>query len=453
MVVAGVAGGLLRGLAAGTVVVADRVLSEDGATVGVLPSAHWVAAEVERLGLPVRIGPVVSTRRVVRGTRNRAALADTGAIAVDTETAFVLAALGPADLQLPTAVVRVVVDTPDQELLSPATIFGGFRALRRLKAAAPALEAWTSLLQPRRALLAGPRSFCAGVDRAIATVETAIERFGAPLYVRRQIVHNTHVVADLESRGAVFVQELGEVPDGSTVVLAAHGVSPAVRAEAAGRDLKVIDATCPLVAKVHREARRFSERGFQTVLIGHAGHEEVEGTLGEDARITLLTEPADVDRLEVEDPSRLAYLSQTTLSQADVAAVVERLSQRFPEVTAPPATDICYATQNRQDALSAIAAECGLIVVVGSANSSNAARLVEVAERAGSRAVLVDDAAGLRPEWFAGVRAVGITAAASTPPHLVEEVVAALRGLGPVEVQERVVRTENINFPLPVEVR
>ncbi|MDE3203809.1 MAG: 4-hydroxy-3-methylbut-2-enyl diphosphate reductase, partial [Acidobacteriota bacterium] len=237
------------------------------------------------------------------------------------------------------------------------------------------------------------------------------------------------------------------------VILSAHGVSPEVRSEAAHRDLQVIDATCPLVSKVHHEVRRFSQRGYQIVMIGHPGHDETEGTLGEAEGITLVTERADVARLRVADPDRLAYITQTTLSPDDVAEIVSELSARYPAVVGPHATDICYATQNRQDAVSAMAAECDLVLVIGSANSSNAARLVEVAERAGAPAALIEDESELRFEHLSRARVVGVTAAASTPPHLVERLVATLDALGGVSVEERRTTTENINFPLPVEVR
>jgi 4-hydroxy-3-methylbut-2-enyl diphosphate reductase len=291
------------------------------------------------------------------------------------------------------------------------------------------------------------------VERAITTVERALDRYGAPVYVRRQIVHNRHVVEGLEQRGAVFVRELDEVPRGATAVLSAHGVSPGVRAEAIARDLRVIDATCPLVSKVHHEVQRFAERGFQMVLIGHRGHDETEGTLGESDDISIVAEPGDVERLEVRDPQKLAYLTQTTLSPSDVSSIVSKLSERFPAIVGPRAADICYATQNRQDAVLAIAPECDLVLVVGSSNSSNAARLIEVSQRAGCRAVLVEDETHLRMEWFRGVRTVGVTAAASSPPDLVDRVVQAVRGLGPTEVEARITRTENVTFPLPMEVR
>jgi 4-hydroxy-3-methylbut-2-enyl diphosphate reductase len=449
LAVAGVAGGLRPGLIPGTIVVADRVLAEDGTVVAMLESAALIAAELRDRNARVEVGPVISTPRVVEGADRRAALAGLGAVAVDCETAYLLGVAWG----LPTAVIRVIADTPERELRSVATLTGGIKALKGLTAAAAALEGWGQSVATRRVLLAGPRSFCAGVERAIATVERALDRFQSPVYVRRQIVHNRHVVRDLESRGAVFVQELEEVPDGATVVYSAHGVAPSVRAEADARGLRVVDATCPLVNKVHHEVRRFSERGYQIVLIGHAGHDETEGTLGEADGIQLVSTPEEVDRLDVRDPSRLAYITQTTLSPSDVAAVVDRLSARFPDVIGPHSADICYATQNRQDAVSVIAPECDLVLVVGSTNSSNAARLVEVSERAGCKAVLVEDHTDLRLDLLRGATAIGVTAAASTPPRLVDEVVAALRGLGRLAIETRTVTTENVNFPLPVEVR
>jgi 4-hydroxy-3-methylbut-2-enyl diphosphate reductase len=322
--------------------------------------------------------------------------------------------------------------------------------LRRL---APALPRWAGLAGPRKVVLAAPRSFCAGVERAVDIVEQALRRYPRPVYVRRQIVHNAHVVADLQSRGAVFVDELDEVPDGTTVVFSAHGVAPAVRVEAARRELTVVDATCPLVAKVHTEARRFLARGDTVLLIGHDGHDETEGTLGEaPGRIQLVQSPAEAERVAAADPSKVAVLTQTTLAVEDADKVVDVLRRRFPLIESPPTEDICYATTNRQDAVRAIAAESDVVLVVGSQNSSNSLRLVEVAERCGARAHLVDDAGGILPEWIADTRTVGITAGASAPPHLVDEVIGTLRALGPVEVDERVVTHEDIKFTLPKEV-
>lgn len=316
------------------------------------------------------------------------------------------------------------------------------------------VDAWSAVRAPRSVLLAAPRSFCAGVERAIEVVERALERRGGPVHVRKQIVHNRHVVAELEERGAVFVDELDAVPDDATVVFSAHGVSPAVHTEAERRGLDVIDATCPLVGKVHAEARRFVERGDTIVLVGHAGHEEVEGTMGEAPERTVLVEtPEDVARLRVEDPERISYLTQTTLAVDETAEVIDALRARFPALRGPGSDDICYATTNRQDALKAIASEADLVLVVGSANSSNSLRLVEMAERGGTPAHLIDDVGDIRPGWLTGVRTIGLTAGASAPPHLVEAVIAALAGLGPVDVTEHEITRETVRFTLPLPVR
>ncbi|MEV4317033.1 4-hydroxy-3-methylbut-2-enyl diphosphate reductase [Actinocrispum sp. NPDC049592] len=302
-----------------------------------------------------------------------------------------------------------------------------------------------------KVLLASPRSFCAGVERAIEIVEQALHHRGHPVYVRKQIVHNKHVVAGLEKRGAVFVDELAEVPEGATVVFSAHGVSPAVRVEAAERGLDVIDATCPLVTKVHAEARRFAARGDTVVLVGHAGHEEVEGTMGEAPDRTVLVETlADIEDLDVTDPAKVSYLLQTTLAVDEAADVVAGLRERFPALRGPASDDICYATTNRQDALTAIAEEADLVLVVGSANSSNSVRLVELARRHGTPAHLIDDVRDIEQSWLSGVRTVGLTAGASAPPGLIDEVVAVLE---PSSVEERVTARETIRFTLPSAAR
>jgi 4-hydroxy-3-methylbut-2-enyl diphosphate reductase len=304
---------------------------------------------------------------------------------------------------------------------------------------------------PRTVVLAAPRSFCAGVERAIEIVEHALTQRGRPVYVRKQIVHNAHVVADLEERGAVFVDELTEVPPGATVVFSAHGVSPAVRAQARRRELRVIDATCPLVTKVHAEARRFAGRGDTVLLVGHAGHEEVEGTMGEAPSRTILVPDAKFARVvEVPDPTRVSYLTQTTLAVDETREILDVLRRRFPALRGPASDDICYATTNRQDALTAIAAEADVVLVVGSTNSSNSVRLVELARRGGTPAYLIDDAGDIRPEWLAGARVVGLTAGASAPPRLVDDVLAAL---APDTVVERRTATESIHFTLPLAVR
>ena len=309
--------------------------------------------------------------------------------------------------------------------------------------------------QSRRVLLAKPRGYCAGVDRAVQTVELALERFGAPVYVRKQIVHNTHVVRGLEERGAIFVEETEAVPEGSVVVFSAHGVSPEVREEAKDRRLRTIDATCPLVTKVHNEARRFAAQDYDILLIGHEGHEEVVGTTGEaPANIHLVDGPAGSDSVEVRDPSRVAWLSQTTLSVDETTETVSALRKRFPLLLDPPSDDICYATQNRQAAVKQIAAESDVVIVVGSLNSSNSVRLVEVARDAGARAAyLVDDASGIEQGWLDGVSTVGVTSGASVPEELVAGVLTMLaeRGFGDVEEVEAV--RERMVFGLPRELR
>ncbi|MFI9260279.1 4-hydroxy-3-methylbut-2-enyl diphosphate reductase [Streptomyces sioyaensis] len=311
-----------------------------------------------------------------------------------------------------------------------------------------------SALRSRAVLLASPRSFCAGVDRAIEIVERALAQEGAPVYVRKQIVHNVHVVQDLERRGAVFVDELDEVPPAATVVFSAHGVSPEVRSAADRRGLRVIDATCPLVTKVHAEARRFAGRGDTVVFIGHAGHEETEGTLGEASdRMVLVENAADVAGLRVADPDRISYLTQTTLAVDETAEVIEALKERFPALRAPHSEDICYATTNRQEALRAVAADSDLVLVVGSVNSSNSRRLVELSTRQGTPAQLIDDASEIEMHRLREVATVGLTAGASAPPQLVEQVIDSLAGLGPISVKERQVTQENVQFALPRAVR
>jgi 4-hydroxy-3-methylbut-2-enyl diphosphate reductase len=307
----------------------------------------------------------------------------------------------------------------------------------------------------REVLLAAPRGYCAGVDRAVITVEKALELYGRPVYVRKQIVHNRHVVESLEARGAIFVEELDEVPQGSRVVFSAHGVSPAVHEQAAARDLKTIDATCPLVTKVHHEARRFAADDYDILLIGHAGHEEVEGTAGEAPdHVTLLQSPDDVGNVEVRDPGRIAWLSQTTLSVDETMETVDRLRERFPQLLDPPSDDICYATQNRQHAVKEIAGSSDLVLVVGSANSSNSVRLVEVALEAGARAAhRVDDASEIEEAWFEGVRSVGVTSGASVPEDLVDGVLSYLRDRGYPAARAVHTAEESLIFALPPELR
>ena len=307
----------------------------------------------------------------------------------------------------------------------------------------------------RQVVLAAPRGYCAGVDRAVVTVEKALDAYGAPVYVRKQIVHNRHVVEGLERRGAIFVEELDEVPPGSTVVFSAHGVSPAVQQEAVDRGLKAIDATCPLVTKVHHEARRFARDDLEILLIGHAGHEEVEGTTGEaPAHITLVQSPDDVAGLEIRDPTKVAWLSQTTLSVDETLQTVDRLRQRFPLLIDPPSDDICYATQNRQLAVKQIAVNSDLVIVVGSANSSNSVRLVEVALEAGARSSYrVDDASEIDPAWLEGVESVGVTSGASVPEDLVDGVLDYLTERGYPAAREERLTEESLVFALPPELR
>jgi 4-hydroxy-3-methylbut-2-enyl diphosphate reductase len=299
-------------------------------------------------------------------------------------------------------------------------------------------------------LLANPRGFCAGVDRAIAIVERALDKFGAPIYVRHEVVHNTFVVNDLKAKGAIFVEELAEVPAGATVIFSAHGVSQAVRIEAEARGLNVFDATCPLVTKVHVEVSKMREKGFEIVMIGHKGHPEVEGTLGQsNAGMYLVETLEDVANLHVNDPDKLAYVTQTTLSVDDAARVVDALRVRFPHITGPKKDDICYATQNRQDAVKALAPQCDVVIVVGSPTSSNSNRLREVAENLGVTAYMVDNAEEIDPRWVAKKEHVGVTAGASAPEILVKEVISRLKDLGIGSVSNLDGVQEKIGFPLP----
>jgi 4-hydroxy-3-methylbut-2-en-1-yl diphosphate reductase len=307
---------------------------------------------------------------------------------------------------------------------------------------------------PERVLLAAPRGYCAGVDRAVQTVERALDLYGAPIYVRKEIVHNKHVVEQLRARGALFVDQETEVPEGETVVFSAHGVAPSVHANAEARGLDTIDATCPLVTKVHVEAKKFVEHGYTIVLVGHSGHEEVEGTMGEvPGSIVLVESEDDVDRLEVEDPERVAYLTQTTLSVDETARIIARLRERFPGITGPRTDDICYATTNRQAAVRQLARECDLVLVIGSGNSSNSQRLVEVARDYGADSHLIDNEAQVREEWLEGTRTVGISSGASAPEELVERLVDFFRGRGTEEVVELEVVQEDVRFMLPKEIR
>jgi 4-hydroxy-3-methylbut-2-enyl diphosphate reductase len=445
VLVAGLAGGLDPVVRPGDLVVASEVRAPDG-TVFTSPSAPLLAGTLRRLGLTVHVGPVESAPRVVSGAARRY-LARGGALAVDTESAW-LARPGQ-----PFAVIRSIMDTDADPLLRPSTAGRVATALRTLRQAVPAIDAWSAALRPREVVLANPRSFCAGVDRAIDIVQRALHRYGAPVYVRRQIVHNAHVVADLQRRGAVFITEVDEAPAGSVLVLAAHGVSPVVRAAAHEQGRLVIDATCPLVTKVHNEVRRYAGRGDTVFLIGHPEHEEVEGTVGEaPERIVVVPDVAAATRVTANGSGRVAYAMQTTLAVDEAEQIAGVLRDRFPQLSGPRRDDICYATTNRQQAVRTIARDCDLLLVVGSANSSNSLRLVEVAERDGVPARLVDDARQVDLDLLAGAARIGITAGASAPPHLVDELVHCLGGLGPLRVREPSAEPEDLRFTLPKEV-
>ena len=312
----------------------------------------------------------------------------------------------------------------------------------------------TALNTPSRLLLAAPRGYCAGVDRAVQTVEHALEEHGAPVYVRKEIVHNKHVVSELSKRGAIFVEEETEVPEGALVVFSAHGVAPSVHENSAKRSLRTIDATCPLVTKVHVEARRFAEEGYTIILVGHSGHEEVEGTTGEAPdSIVLVESAADVDALEVDDPERVAMITQTTLSVDETADIIARIRAKFPAIRTPKSDDICYATTNRQLAVKQLARECDLVLVVGSKNSSNSNRLVDVTRELGTASHLIDNAGEVDEAWLDGADVVGITSGASAPEELVTELVELFRERGTEDVSELRAMDENVRFMLPKQVR
>jgi len=308
---------------------------------------------------------------------------------------------------------------------------------------------------PEKLLLAAPRGYCAGVDRAVQTVERALELHGAPVYVRKEIVHNKHVVQTLRERGAIFVDELDDsIPEGAVTVFSAHGVAPSVHADAERRGLNTIDATCPLVTKVHREALKFAADDYTIILIGHAGHEEVEGTMGEAPdHIVLVESEEDVDKLEVEDERKLAYISQTTLSVDETRSIIAKLRERFPHIIGPRTDDICYATTNRQAAVRQMADQCDLVLVIGSKNSSNSNRLVDVARDRGTRAHLIDGADQVREEWLEGARVVGISSGASAPEELVDRLVQFFRDRGTTDISEFEVLREDVRFMLPKKIR
>jgi 4-hydroxy-3-methylbut-2-enyl diphosphate reductase len=448
VMIAGFCGALDPELVPGDIVLASELRGPTGTTV--CPDPTILAGHLRRGGFNVRVGPVASTQRLVLRERRRV-LARTGALAVDMESAW----LAPDAHAEPLVTLRVVLDTHRDELHRPLrTLAGAARAYRALRGASALVHGWAAALGERELVLAAPRASCAGVVRAVEIVERVLAERGAPVYVRKQIVHNLRVVRDLETRGAIFVEELDQVPEGATVIFSAHGVSPAVREEASARGLDVIDATCPLVAKVHAEARRFAASGHEIVLVGHEGHEEVEGTVGEaPERMHVIASEREVGDLRFEDPHKVAYLTQTTLAVDETTGVLDALRERFPDLAGPSSADICYATQNRQDAVRELASECDLVLVVGSENSSNSKRLVEVSERAGCPAQLVGDAGEIRVEWLAGARRVGLSAGASAPEALVGEVVEALDGLGGVNLSERTVAEEDVHFKLPPRLR
>ncbi len=448
--VVGFAGALTPELKPGDVVVATELRRRDGSTVARCHGAGVIAGMLARRGFLTHTGPIVSVRAPAFGA-SRGRLAKSGALAVDMESAWLTVAAGDR----PFAVVRVVLDTPERELTQPlATISGLRRSAQVLALLGSALIEWADAVGPRQLVLAAPRASCAGVERAIEVVERALDHFGAPVYMRKEIVHNRHVVSELERRGAVCVDELNEVPPGSTVVFSAHGVSPAVREQARARELNVIDATCPLVSKVHAEARRFASDDYTIVLVGHEGHEEVEGTSGEvPGRIRVIASEEEVEEIQVAESDRVAYLTQTTLAVDETQGIVSRLRERFPTIVGPSSEDICYATQNRQDAVKELARTCDLLLVVGSRNSSNSNRLVEVAQRHGCSARLVDDESEIEISWLRGAQRIGITAGASVPERIVQRVIAALGILGPSEVSVETIADESVSFALPREVR
>jgi 4-hydroxy-3-methylbut-2-en-1-yl diphosphate reductase len=449
--VAGLAGALSPELAPGDLVVASEIRTRDGTTVLDCPGAGIVAGMLRRAGLRTHVGPIVSVRAPTFGPARTALHLSSGALAVDMESAWLMTAAAGR----PSVAVRAVLDAPSAEPWHPLAATRALGAASRaLEAAAGVLSEWAATIVPRDVALAAPRASCAGVERAIETVERALERFGAPVYMRKQIVHNRHVVAELQRRGAICVDELDEVPRGANVVFSAHGVSPKVRAEAKAKGLNVIDATCPLVSKVHAEARRFAREQHTIVLVGHEGHEEVEGTVGEaPEHIQVIAAEDDVQRLEVADERRVAYLMQTTLAVDESAGIVSRLRERFPDAIGPRSDDICYATQNRQDAVKALASSCDVVLVVGSKNSSNSNRLVEVARRNGAEAHLVDDETQIDPAWLGAATKVGITAGASVPERIVQRVVGSLGILGEVTVGVQSVAEERVQFALPRELR
>ena len=446
--IAGICGALDSRLEPGDVVLASE-LRTDSKTLQ-CPDPAILAGVLRRGGLRVHVGPIVSSSGLVRGERRRE-LALAGALAVDMESAF----LADEAREQTLTTLRVVLDTPHYEFHRPArAAVAARRAFRALREASSLLEAWAQSLGHREVVLAAPRASCAGVTRAVEIVERALAFRGAPVYVRKQIVHNAHVVGELERRGAVFVDDVDEVPHGATVIFSAHGVSPEVRRHAVARQLDVIDATCPLVAKVHAEARRFAAGDFQIVLVGHADHEEVEGTVGEaPAHTQIIASIEEAREVDLQDSDRVAVLTQTTLAVDETAEIVDALRKRFPALVVPASEDICYATQNRQDAVKKLLEKCDVLLVVGSRSSSNSNRLRELADRAGIPGYLVDGAEDLQREWLNGKHTIGVTAGASAPEVRVQQVVERLRKWGADMPAELAGREEQVVFGLPKALR
>jgi 4-hydroxy-3-methylbut-2-en-1-yl diphosphate reductase len=483
LAVAGFGGALRPGIQVGDVVVATEVRGTHG--VLHLPAASAVAQALRSVGLTVHLGPILSTERFAWG-KERSRLASSGALAVDMESYGVLsqtlAARTPAgrvavgrtsQVGTPvnpirakgvppdpavrvrdwsrtrrcdhrTCVVRVVLDTPRGSSPGARIPFSWPWPYRALVRVASGLETWAAALRDRRVLVASPRSFCSGVNRAIESTEESLRVFGAPVYVLHEIVHNSHVVNSFRERGVVFVASVSDVPEGETVIFSAHGVGQAVRQEADSRRLRVIDATCPLVARVHAKARDFAQQGRHIVLIGKKGHDEIEGVMGEAPEYIHLVEgPDDVKHLDLDGHRDLAVLTQTTLIPHQAETLIRAINERFPTVLVPDALDVCYASQNRQEAVRRIAPRCDLMLVLGSRNSSNSKRLVEEAVRLGTPAHLVDDESEIDLAWLSEVSTVGLTAGASAPESLVERVVAFMEALGQVRVEEQVLALED----------
>ena len=437
--VAGFGGALRPEIRAGEVVVATEVRGPGG--VLQLPSAPAIAQALRLAGLIVHLGPVVSIDHVVYG-KERSRLASGGALAVDMESYWLVADRCAVPCAVPgdhlTCVVRVILDSPRKSTARLSTAASLPKAYRSLVAVGSALGTWAAALGPREVQVASPRSFCTGVNRAIESTEEALEQFGPPVYVLHEIVHNKHVVDSFRERGVVFVPYISDVPEGETVIFSAHGVGQAERHQAESRHLRVVDATCPLVARVHAKAKFHARRGRHIVLIGKKGHDEVEGVMGEvPEHIHLVEGPTDIESLDLDGRRDIAVLTQTTLIPHEVEDLIRALKDRFPEVVVSTALDVCYASQNRQEAVRRMSPQCDLVLVLGSRNSSNSKRLVEEASRLGTPARLVDDESEVDLAWLASVRTLGLTAGASAPESLLERMIDFMGTLGPVEIHEQ----------------